>query len=147
MRDFPVAFLLVVLNASAQPTLAPPHVGYMQDMAGAIRPVDGLAGNFLIGETVASGVISSAFSGSFGWIKTDSALAVTDGSGRVLGASEAPSGPALFAFSRSGKPALAYLPGSAALLRWDGATLSPLNVNWGAIAANDVLSIAAPDPK
>jgi hypothetical protein len=146
MKALLAALLFVAVSASAQPAIAPPQVGFMQDTAGSLRPVYGLAGNFLTGEPIAEGVISAAYSGSFGWAKTDSAVIVTDSQGQVIAASDAPEGPALFAFARDGKPALAYLFTFNSLLQWTGATLTPVPLDWAALAADAVLSIAVPDP-
>jgi hypothetical protein len=146
MKALLAALLFLAVSAWAQPAIAPPQVGFMQDATGSVRAVYGLAGNFLTGDPIASGVISAAFSGSFGSATTDSTVFVTDAQGQTIAASDAPAGPALFAFASNGKPALVYLLSSNTLLQWSGATLSLVPLDWAAIAADAVLSIAEPDP-
>jgi hypothetical protein len=145
MKALMAALSFLAVSAWAQPAIAPPQIGFIQDTAGTMRPVYGLAGNFLMGEPIAAGVISGAFSGSFGWTKTDSTVNVTDSQGQAIAAADAPDGPALFAFGSDGKPALAYLFLSNTLLQWSGAELTPVPLDGAAIAADAVLSIAAPD--
>jgi hypothetical protein len=98
--------------------LAAPQIGFIQDSGNALRPVYGLAGNFVLGDSLAANVEAVSFSGSFGMLKTTSALAVVDRQGQVITSQDAPAGPALFAFSRNAAPALAYLPNVNVLLQW-----------------------------
>jgi hypothetical protein len=129
---------LAASTAWAQRALAPPQVGFIQDSRGEVRPVNGLAGNFLVGGAAASGVFSASYSGSFGLLKLASALMVIDQQGRTIASVDAPAGPALFAFSADGSPALAYFEQSRALRVWDGHAFQPgPNIN------QDVLSIAS----
>lgn len=146
MKALTATLSFLAVSAWAQPAIAPPQLGFMQDSAGSLRPVYGVAGNFLMGEPIAAGVISSAFSGSFGWTKTDSTVNVTDSQGQAIAAADAPDGAALFAFTGDGKPALAYLFTSNTLLQWSGAELTPVPLDGAALAADAVLSIAEPDP-
>src|SRR5579863_2163733 len=121
-----LAFLTLVTTAAwAQRLLAPPQVGFIQDGHGQIHIVSGLAGNFLVGEAVSSGIISAAYSGSFGLLKSDSALIVVDQQGHGVASVVAPNGPALFGFAADRSPALAYFEHSKTLLVWDGHTFRP----------------------
>jgi hypothetical protein len=117
-----LVFFFVSMAAWAQHALAPPEVGFIQDGHGQIYIVNGLAGNFLVGPAVSSGIISAGYSGSFGLLKSDSALIVVDQRGRGVASVVAPAGPALFAFAADGSPALAYFELSKTLLAWDGHT-------------------------
>lgn len=118
-----LAFLLFVSTAAwAQHAVGPPQVGFIQDGHGHIHIVNGLAGNFLVGAAVSSGIISAGYSGSFGLLKSDAALIVVDRQGRGVASVLAPNGPALFAFATDGSPALAYFEQSKTLLIWDGHT-------------------------
>ena len=146
MKALPAALSFLAASAWAQPAIAPPQVGFMQDATGSVRAVYGLAGNFLTGDPIASGVISAAYSGSFGLAKTDSTILITDAQGQAIAASDALPGPALLAFASDGKPALVYLFTSNTLLQRNGATLRPVPLDWAALAADAVLSITAPDP-
>jgi hypothetical protein len=125
MKAYLVFFSVLSPAAWAQHALAPPEVGFIQDGYGQIHIVNGLAGNFLVGAAVSSGIISSGYSGSFGLLKADSALIVVDRQGRGVASVAAPAGSALFAFSANGSPALAYFEQSKTLLVWDGHTFQP----------------------
>ena len=131
--------------AWAQTSLTSPQVGFMRDATDSLRPVYGIAGNFLLGDAVAIGVISAAYSGSFGWVKTSSTVAVIDRTGSILASTAAPDGPALFAFTRAGEPALAYLVASDTMLAWNAGAITAVPVDATVLGANAVLSIAAPD--
>lgn len=113
-------FSIAALSFStlAAQTIGPPQVGFAASPGGALRPVYGVAGNFLLGPPVASKVLSQAFSGSIGLLKTDSALAVFDPQGNILATIDTAPGPAMFAFSPDGFTALAYVPGSNSLVEW-----------------------------
>ena len=134
-----VALLSFVSTAAwAQHALAPPQVGFIQDSRREIRPVIGLAGNFLVGRAASSGIVSAAFSGSFGMLKSDASLSVIDQTGHAIVSVDAPPGPALFAFSANGSPALAYFEQSKTLRAWDGRKFHP-----GPRIDQDVISIAS----
>ena len=128
--------------ASAQPGIVSPRIGFVQDAAHSIRPMFGLAGNFIAGEAVVTDVVSSAFSGSFGLLKTDSAVILVDDVGRTIANLDAPSGSALFGFSRDGAPALVYFPSRNLLLQWTGTAFDPVAFE----IADPVLSISSRDP-
>src|SRR5437016_879447 len=116
MKAFLIALSIAPVALWAQ--LATPQIGFIQDSGNALRPVYGIAGNFVLGDSAAAGVQAASFSGSFGMLKTRSTLIVIDRQGQVVASQDAPAGPALFAFSRTGAPALAYLPDANVLLQW-----------------------------
>jgi hypothetical protein len=122
----------------AQHALTPPEVGFLLDGHNHVYPVNGLAGNFVVGRAVGSGIISAAFSGAFRLLKTDSALSVVNQQGRIVARMDAPPGPALFAFSANGSPAVAYFPQSKTLRVWDGREFRP-----GPDFDQDVLAVGA----
>ena len=143
MKRLLFVFSIAALG-SAQSTLAPPTLGFVHDNAGALRPVLGLAGNFMLGDPIASDVSSTAFSGSFGFAKTSNALAIFDLQGRTILSVDAPSGPALFAFARTGQQGLVFYPQSGALLSWNNGALTDLAIDAPALGGN-ALSIAFVD--
>ena len=110
---------------SAQPGLASPQLGWLRDAASGLRPVTGIAGNFILGDSVTDGVVSSAFSGSFGILKNDTSLSVLDRAGQTVFRADSEAGPALFAFADDGTPAFVYLTQSQTLLKWNGSGLEP----------------------
>ena len=141
-----LALLGITVAGWAQSALGPPRLGFIQDH-GAVCPLNGIAGNFLPGKAAATGIVSAAFSGSFGFLKWDAALAVIDKQGHQILKVSAPTGPALFAFSENGSPALAYLEHGGSLRVWDGHRLQPVQLNAAALRAQPVVAIAAPDSK
>jgi hypothetical protein len=140
------ALFLASAGAWAQSAIAPPHLGFVEDSAHALRPAYGLAGNFILGPSIASEIVSEAFSGSIGLLKTDSSLAAFDSQGKLLASMDAPPGPALFAFSPSGVTALAYIASGNALVEWRGSTFAPLAFRYEEVRADAVLAIAFPTP-
>ena len=145
MKTIVVALTLAAAIGCAQPALTTPQIGFLQDGVNSFRPVYGVAGNFLLGNPAASGVVSAAFSGSFGIVSTGLALIVSDQQGQVIATMDAPAGPAAFAFSREGDPALAYFPSANLLLQWNGGTFQMVSYNSTAFPASEVQSIALPD--
>jgi hypothetical protein len=119
MKQF-AAISLIALSvvASAAAQIRAPQLGFAGAADGTLRPVYGVAGNFILGSPVRGQVISEAFSGSLGLLKTDSTLAAFDGQGKVLATTDAAAGPALFAFSVDGVTALAYVGSSNTLIEW-----------------------------
>jgi hypothetical protein len=84
MKAVLTALALLAGVARAQSGLTPPQVGFMQDAANSFRPVYGIAGNFLPGDAVTGKVVSAAYSGSYGLVKTSSAIIVTDRTGSIV---------------------------------------------------------------
>lgn len=142
-----LTFLLVAATLGAQSALEPPQVGFILDGHRHLRAVSGLAGNFLLGGAAGAGVVSAAFSGAFGLLKSESALLVIDKRGHAIAKGDAPPGPALFAFSENGEPALAYFEHTNALSVWDGHRFRPVELDAASLAAKAVLTIAAPNSK
>ncbi len=141
-----LSIFLLSAGAWAQPAIAPPQLGFIEDSARALRPAYGLAGNFILGPAVAGNIVSAAFSGSIGLLKTDSSLAAFDSTGKVLASMDAAAGPALFAFSPGGTTALAYIASSNALVEWLGNSFAPVSLNGQEIVAEAVLAVAFPTP-
>ena len=141
-----ILFILTLTAvACAQPALTPPQVGFLQDGANSFRPVFGIAGNFAVGNSVLDGVTSASYSGSFGLLKTDTSVIAVDSQGQVLGAMDAPPGPADFAFFSDGSPAFVYLPGPNLLFEWYGTGFQMVPFDCQLFPASAVLAISAPD--
>ncbi len=93
--------LLVVSFAVAtavfgQPGITGPYLGFVEDSAGALRPVYGVAGNLITGGPLDSGIVSAASLRDSVWIKTEDQLLRADANGRLICEAPAPPGPALF---------------------------------------------------
>jgi hypothetical protein len=130
----------------AQPAIAPPKLGFVEDSARLLRPAYGIAGNFILGPAVSGKIITEAFSGSFGLLKTDSSLAAFDPQGKLLAAMDVAPGPALFAFSPGGTTALAYIASSNALIEWRGSAFAPVSLQYADATAEAVLALRFPTP-
>jgi len=141
MKTFLASVTLSLATIWAQPALTPPQLGFMQDSGNSLRPAFGIAGNFVLGDSLSSTVVSSAFSGSFGLVKTDDSLTVIDRRGQVIASTESQPGSALFGFSRSGAPAFVYLSAENALLAWNGRSFEPTLVDPLSFGMSRVLSI------
>lgn len=135
-------FFLAAASAWAQPALAPPQLGFVADTTGALRPVHGVAGNFLVGSPDATGVTAAAFSGSFGLLKTDSAVMAFDGRGKTLAQMGVAAGTALFAFLPAGEAAIAYIAQSGEIVRFSAGRFIPRTV---AVDAASVVAVAFPN--
>ncbi len=144
-RTMLAAISIAAGMASAQTSLTSPQVGFMHDAADSVRPVYGLAGNFLVGDALAGGVVSAAFSGSYALLKTGTAVIVMGRSGGIVSISDAPDGPAQFAFTRNGDPALTYLQKTSALLIWKAGAFEAATFDLAAWGAGAVLCIGMPD--
>jgi hypothetical protein len=122
----------------------PPQIGFVSDGNHNFRPIFGISGTFWLGNVVAVDVVSAASSGNAAIFKTQDHLRVLDSLGHPLGHVSAAFGPALFAFSSTGAPALAWLPDSGELLRWNGVQFERMP---GIAASLDgsVVSLAAPN--
>jgi hypothetical protein len=141
------ALLLASAGAWAQSAIAPPNLGFVEDSTRALRPAYGLAGNFILGPSVASKIVSEAFSGSVGLLKTDSSLIAFDSGGTLLASMEVAPGPALFAFSPGGVTALAYIASANTLIEWRGSAFAPLTFQYEEeVGADAVLAIAFRTP-
>lgn len=128
-------------QAFSQHAIAPPRLGFIADGSHGLRPLYGMAGSFILGPAVRGAVVSQAFSGSLGLLRTDLFLAAFDPQGRSLGSIDVSRGPALFAFSPDGTAALAYVASSDALYEWKGGAFSR---SWVRPVDGRVLAIAFP---
>jgi hypothetical protein len=136
-----LAITTISIATLAAQTIRPPQMGFAATTGGELQPVYGVAGNFLFGPPIASRVISQAFSGSFGLLKTDSTLAAFDREGKILSVTDAAPGPALFAFSPNGTMGLAYIASSNSLVEWAGAAFRILPFR---PAAESIVAIGLP---
>jgi hypothetical protein len=107
-------------------------MGAIVDSSGALRPVQGVAGSFLLGPVSMSGVLSAACAKQLCLAKTDSTILSANGESGETGA---PPGPAIFGVNRD--DAVEYFPNTRTFARWHDNTLDPLD--W--TVDGDVLSV------
>jgi hypothetical protein len=112
-------FILWSACACAQSGIEVPAVGTMIDSSGAMRPVQGVAGNFWLGPVTASGVLSAACSERLCLAKTDSKIL------SATGETDAPPGPAIFGLSDH--DGVVFFSETGTFARWHGDTLDPLD--------------------
>ena len=118
MRKVPLLLFLWTLLLAAQTEIGPPLIGFVPDQSKAIRPVLGVAGNFLLGEPVPLEAVSLASSGQFTLVKTPNQVIARDNRSGVTTEYPALPGSARFAFSSDGQPALVYLASTRELRSW-----------------------------
>jgi len=131
-------------SGGASSGLTPPQIGFLRDSSDNVRPILGISGNFWLGDAIAAGVVSAASWGSASMLKTTSRLCVLDALGHPVGSAWDASGMALFAFTPTGAPALAWLPDSGELLRWNGIWFEPAPASAASLNGT-VVSLAVPD--
>jgi len=115
--------------AWAQSGIEVPAIGTMVDPSGSLRPVEGVAGNFLLGPATVTGVLSTACSERLCLAKTDTKIV------SAAGEIDAPLGPAIFGVD--GDQAVVFFPEPRMFARWHDNTLDPLD--WS--VNSEVLSI------
>jgi hypothetical protein len=104
--------------ACAQSGIQVPSIGAVVDASGALRPVQGVAGSFLLGPATVPGVLSAACSQRMCLAKTDSKIL------SATGETNAPPGPAVFDLDGS---AIVYFPKARTFARWHDDSLDPLD--------------------
>jgi hypothetical protein len=117
--------LLLLVMIAAQSGITTPTVGFVRDRAGAVRPIYGLAGNFVPGPPAGFHATAAAFSETLRWIQTEESLFLLDEPGNLLHKHDAPGSPAVFAFSADGTSALALVPETHDLIVWAPAATQP----------------------
>lgn len=118
MKPFIPILLFCGDLVSGQPVIGPPPAGFIQDYHHLLHPLIGMAGCFLIEDSIGEGVVSFAFSGKSGLMKTESSVFVLDRQAQTTYALDTTPGPALFAFTANGTPAFAYSVQGGTLLIW-----------------------------
>ena len=107
------------LCAWAQSGIEVPSAGVIVDPSGALRPVEGVAGSFLLGPATMSGVLSAACSKRLCLAKTDSKIL------SATGEIDAPPGPAVFGVDGDG--AIVFFPEPRIFARLHDNILDPLD--------------------
>jgi hypothetical protein len=115
--------------AWAQSGIEVPAIGAIVDTAGTLRAVQGVAGNFWLGPTTVSEVLSAGCSERICLAKTDTKIV------SATGETDAPPGPAIF--SLNGNDAIVYFPESRVFARWHDDALDILD--W--MVDGEVLSV------
>jgi hypothetical protein len=117
--------------AWSQSGIEVPSAGAFVDSSGSLRPVEGVAGSFLLGPPTASGVVSAACSERLCLAKTDSKIL------SAAGEIDTPGGLAIFGVD--GDAAIVFFPEPRTFARWHDNTLDPLD--W--TVDGEILSVRA----
>ena len=117
----------VFAAALGQPAIAPPPVGAVRDGSGAVRPLNGIGGNFVLGDAIVEGAICAAFSGAAGFVKTDSGLFLLDSKLQIAARFDAPRGRARFAFDAAGAAEFVQYEETGVTLRVTGNALEAVD--------------------
>jgi hypothetical protein len=99
-----VAFFACAFWCTAQ--LSPPVIGYVRTSASELRPVLGVAGAFVLGETLERDVLSASFTSASGLVKKEREVLFYR-AGKFVSRHDAPAGIAVFSFTSRGEPAAA----------------------------------------
>lgn len=117
--------------AWSQSEIEVPSAGAIVDSSGSLRPVEGVAGSFVLGPATASGVFSAACSKRLCLAKTDSKIL------SATGETDAPPGPAIF--GAEGDGAIVFFQEPRTFAHWHDNTLDLLD--W--TVDGEVLSVRA----
>jgi hypothetical protein len=113
------AFAILILSAGTTAAqIAVPRIGCFVDGGRRLRPVFGVAGNFLTGAAEAEQVVAAVCSDDLTVIKREDSLEIRTREGVVE--RSAPNGTALFDLSRDGAQVLVYFPASGEWLSVSG---------------------------
>ena len=131
-----VGMALLPAGAAAESGVAVPRAAYVRDAVGDLRPLEGVAGTFLLGAPLAGEVRAFA-----SW--SEEAVAVLDTrivllrNGRPVEESPAPEGRVVVGLDEQGKPRVAVFPeaGAAALRTRQGWEVLPTTLPEGTILA------------
>jgi hypothetical protein len=135
-----IAIMLLCAGTGAA-QIALPRLGCFVDGGKRLRPVYGVAGNFLIGEPEAEQVVAAACLDTLTVIKREGSLEVRTRGGNIE--RPAPGGTALFGLSEDGSEALVFFPKSGEWLSVSGQSVRPLPAP--PLPEGEVLAIGTPE--
>ena len=127
----------------AQPPLAKPRIGYVMDRQGALRPLYGAAGNFILGEVLSAENVAFAGSATGALVKTSTEVIWITADGEVKNRWPAPPGEAQFAFEPAGSSAFVFFPEKPVLMHMAEGRLETVPLDMERLAG-DVVAVAAP---
>ncbi|MBV9303797.1 MAG: hypothetical protein JOY62_17725 [Acidobacteriaceae bacterium] len=121
-----------------------PKIGFVRYADGTARAVYGLANNFITGEQIFASTDAVAFSASGGLVASHGNIHLIGPTGAVFGEYGSSETHPLLNIDGNLTTAIAYLPREQVLLRWDGKSLSPVQLSTaglsGTVTSVDVLN-------
>jgi len=117
MRNLVLFFCLysLVVGQLAVGQIDAPRLGFWRDPQNRVRPLYGIAGSFVPGAPVRTGVLAFAWYGDGGWLRTEAGIERLDAAGDTI--ARLPAGPARFSATT------AWLTEQNVAFQWDGASL------------------------
>jgi len=109
--------------------LATPSVGYVRYPSGDVRSIYGLQGNYIVGDSVLSSGEAASFSEAGGLILRSGTLVLVDSKFATVATAEVHESAALLRIDGSPETAVAWLPGSRALVHWNGKSLATASLS------------------
>ena len=122
--------LLSVLTFALFAQIETPRIGFWRDAQSRVRPLHGVAGNFIPGAPVREDVVAFAWYGDGGWLRSANGIERLDASGATV--ARLPDGEARFSANS------AWLTNLNIAYRWDGRALKNEPVDSAEFAVPDV---------
>jgi hypothetical protein len=107
---------ILLLTASGFAQISAPRKGFVRDRAGALRPVLGVTGSFVLGEAIEHDIVSAGFGKTIGFAKKQNEIIRFRGSD-IVDRTPAPEGNALFFMGNKGEVIEIYFPTASELWR------------------------------
>ena len=122
--------LLSLLTFALFAQIETPRIGFWRDAQSRVRPLHGVAGNFIPGAPVREDVVAFAWYGDGGWLRSANGIERLDASGATV--ARLPDGEARFSANSS------WLTNLNIAYRWDGRALKNEPVDSAEFAVPDV---------
>ena len=122
--------LLSLLTFALFAQIETPRIGFWRDAQSRVRPLHGVAGNFIPGAPVREDVVAFAWYGDGGWLRSANGIERLDASGATV--ARLPDGEARFSANS------AWLTNLNIAYRWDGRALKNEPVDSAEFAVPDV---------
>jgi len=123
-------YLLSLLTFALFAQIETPRIGFWRDAQSRVRPLHGVAGNFIPGAPVREDVVAFAWYGDGGWLRSANGIERLDASGATV--ARLPDGEARFSANS------AWLTNLNIAYRWDGRALKNEPVDSAEFAVPDV---------
>ncbi len=120
-------FCVIGLSALAQAQVQTPQLGMVRCADGAVRPVYGVPSAFVFGKPALQQADSASFSGGGGIVSAKGRIQLFSSRGSLVSEFELNEA-ALVSIEGSPMSAVAWLPDSQSILRWDGTLFLRTNV-------------------
>jgi hypothetical protein len=147
MKLSPLIAICFAITASvaAHGQVVAPSVGYVRYANGDVRPIYGLPGNYIVGDSVLTSADAVGFSDAGGVLSTGGTLVLMDSKLARVATADVHESSVLLRIDRSIETAVAWLPESQVVLHWNGKSLSAVSVS-SIVGGDTVTSVRKLDP-